>query len=101
MFLLRRLFGFWLILLLLSAGGIAAFFNQEPIVIRLPYFGPYTTPLGLALIISFAIGASVVVFYFSLEVMKKSFEIRRLKKEIRLSRAHPGQEPYPALTNED
>jgi len=89
---LNSLLRFWFVLIVAAIGGVVAFFNQKPILVSLPYFGSYETPLGFALIAAFILGASLVVFYFFVEFLKKSLQIRSLKKQVERLEGNHSQE---------
>ncbi len=66
--------------------AIAAYlliFNQERIYINLPGIGEFKVIAALAFIICFAIGATAVTFYFGTDVLRKSWEIKRLTKRVK------------------
>ena len=83
MALVRALGRFWIVIVALSFGGAIAFVNSEPVVVTMPTYGDYSIPLGMSFILAFAFGATTVIFYFWLDVFKKTLTIRRLRKEIR------------------
>jgi uncharacterized integral membrane protein len=82
MIFLRKLTNLLLILILVSYAGFFAFLNSDPIYINLPYFGEFKAPGSIAFVLTFVVGALFSALYFAMDAIRKSFEIRRNKKEL-------------------
>lgn len=81
--LIRQLLKFWLVLMLAAVAAYLLIFNQERIYINLPGIGEFRVIAALAFLISFAVGATTVTFYFGADVLRKTWEIKRQNKRIR------------------
>ena len=79
-----KLFRFWVILLFLALSGYFAIYNQEHISVSLPpWIAHVSVPAYMAFMAAFLVGATVVLFFFGIEHMRKMLEIRRLQKQLR------------------
>jgi uncharacterized integral membrane protein len=86
------------VILAIAFGGTIAFVNSDSIIVNIPTIGEYSLPLGLTFILSFAFGATTVVFYFWLDVFMKTLTIRKLKKELRNYQSHAPRQRETGLS---
>jgi uncharacterized integral membrane protein len=74
---------FWLFLAAAAFGAYILSFNRDLVLISIPGVGEYEIILAVALILSFIIGATVMLLYQIQEIIIRSFEMRKLRKQIR------------------
>lgn len=81
MSILAKLARFWLVLVLLVAGGYVAIYNQASIVVNIPGFVPNRgMPLYVALTCAFLGGGIVASLYFALDNVKQGMAIKKLTR---------------------
>ncbi|MBC7660596.1 MAG: LapA family protein [Chitinophagaceae bacterium] len=89
MLLIRRIFTG----LVALAGLIYAIFfsvrNMEALPINLPFFGDYRVPGFVAYLGAFILGALIVTVMSTLEHIRKSMQLRKLRKDLNGSRRQP------------
>ena len=83
MSLLRAVGRFWIVIVLISLCGVIAASNSEQVIVNIPAYGEFSYPLGFTFVMAFAFGASMVLFYFWIDVFQKTLKIRRLEKQLR------------------
>lgn len=93
MALIRHILRFWLVLVFAGAGAYVLLFNQERIYVNLPGLGEFRVVAAVAFIACFLLGASAVTLHFIFDVLKKSFEISKLKKRNRLLESDLERQP--------
>jgi hypothetical protein len=59
-----------------------AYLNVDTIYVHLPYVGEFRIPAALAFLSAFISGAIFSAFYFLADTARKSFEIKRSRKEL-------------------
>ncbi len=81
---LSRLAKFWLLVMIVALGSYVSLTNQDRISVSLP---PWTThitmPAYLAYLVFFSIGAVVAAVYLGIEVLRKTIEIHKLRRQLR------------------
>lgn len=78
-----RLAKFWLAISALLLMALFCIFNQDYIDVHWGQFGVTRVQAAVAYITCFFLGASVVTLFFGFDILKKTMEIRRLKKQVR------------------
>jgi hypothetical protein len=85
MFFLRRLGLFWFLAAFFGFSGYFAMYNLDRVSISVPpWLEHMSVPAYLAFIFFFLLGSAVTWVYFGIEYTKKSMEVRRLTKKLRL-----------------
>ena len=62
---------------------------MEAVSISLPFFGDYQVPGFVAYLGAFLVGAIIVAVYSTLEHLRKSMQLRKLRKDLNGSRRQP------------
>ncbi len=79
-----RLAKFWLVLAIVIMGAYFTLSNQDRISLSLPPWIPHVTvPAYLVFLAFFAAGASVMAIYLGIEVLSKTIEIHKLRRQLR------------------
>ena len=85
MFFLKRLGLFWFLLAFFCLSGYFAMYNLDRVSISIPPWVEHlSVPAYLAFVFFFLIGSAVTWIYFGIEYTKKSMEVRRLTKQLRV-----------------
>ncbi len=85
MFFLKRLGLFWFLAAFFGFSGYFAMYNLDRVSISMPpWLEHLSIPAYLAFIIFFLMGSGVTWIYFGIEYTKKSMEVRRLTKQLRV-----------------
>ena len=80
---IKQLLKFWIVIVFGCAGAYLLLYNQEPIYVNLPGIGEFKIMTAIAFIACFFVGATTVVIHFSIDLLKKSIELRTLKKKLK------------------
>jgi uncharacterized integral membrane protein len=79
-----KLVRFWVLLVFAVSTGYFAIYNQDKVALKLPpWIEHISVPAYAAFATFFLFGAIVVTVFFGLDSMRKTFEIRRLNKQVR------------------
>jgi len=97
MTLVKKLIGFWFVILSACLGAYVLFYNQEPIYVRLPGVGEFKVWSALAFLVSYFLGVTTVTLYFLIDTLKKTFEIRRLSRRLRAYEADQDRLPSRSI----
>jgi len=82
---LSRVARFWLLFALVSISIYFAIYNQDRVHMRLPpLLDHITVPAYMAFGACFLLGALLTTLFHALDSVKKTLEIRRLRKQLRL-----------------
>ena len=79
---IKKFLNLILILACMSYIAFFAYLNVDTIYINLPYIGEFRIPAAVAFLCTFVAGAIFSGFYFVIDTAKKSFEIKRSRKEL-------------------
>ncbi len=80
---IKQMLKFWVVIVFGCAGAYLLLYNQEPIYVNLPGIGEFKVMAAIAFIACFLIGATTVVIHFTFDLLKKSIEVRGLKKRVK------------------
>ena len=87
--LIRRIFTGVIVLIGLLYGVYFSVRNMEAIAVNLPFFGNYNIPSFVGFIAAFVLGLTVAAVYFSVELLSKSMQLRRLRRDLNGSHHKP------------
>ncbi len=79
---LRQLLKLWFVLMICAFAAYLLIFNQDPVQVNLPGITSVRVVSAVAYLISFALGATLVATYFATDMLRKSWEIRALRRKI-------------------
>src|SRR5688500_14365330 len=77
----RRLISYWALLVVAAIGAYILLYNQELIYVVLPGIGQFKVLSAIAFIVCFLLGVTFVSLYFMVDIFKKTWEIRSLRKK--------------------
>jgi len=80
---IKQLLKFWFVIVFGCAGAYLLMYNQEPIYVNLPGIGEFKIMTAIAFIACFLAGATTVVVHFIIDIVKKSMEVRSLRKKLK------------------
>ena len=83
MIIVRRLLSFLVLLLVTLYIGYFSYLNTDKIFVFIPGLGELPIPAALGFLASFAMGALFTCLFFGYEFLKKVFELRAVKKELK------------------
>jgi uncharacterized integral membrane protein len=81
--LLASMLKFVVLLIAIAFGGVVCFVNLDPVVVNVPFGHPMQLPLAFVMILAFFFGIITMVFQFSLDILRKTMEVRKLTKRLR------------------
>jgi len=80
---LSSLLKFVVVLLAVSIGAVVCFINPDPVIVAIPLGEQVRIPLALVMMISFGFGILTMFVQFSVDIFRRTWEVRRLKKKIK------------------
>ena len=99
--LIRRLIVGLIALALVVYGIIFSVRNMDTITVDVPLLQVYQVPAFVAFIVVFVIGFSIAALYSGLELARKAMQVRRLRKEMNVSKREPHRRVRRFLKEED
>jgi len=75
--------------------------NLETILVKLPFLGEYTVPAFVAFLGAFLVGVVVTFAYSSVEHLRKSMQLRKLRREVNGTRRQPHKRVRRFLKEEE
>lgn len=101
MSLIRRILSAILGLVGLLYGIYFSVNNLETIVVKLPLVGEYQVPAFVAFIGAFLVGVVITFAYSSVEHIRKSMQLRKLRKEVNGTKRQPHKRVRRFLREEE
>ena len=83
MIFLRKLLSFFIILVITLYIGYFTYLNTDRIFVIVPGLGEQTISKAFGFLTSFTLGAIFSCLFFGFDFIKKSLEVRGLKKELK------------------
>jgi uncharacterized integral membrane protein len=91
---------FIFLLIGIAAGSVICFVNLDPVVINIPFGSPMQVPQAFVLVLAFFFGVLTMFFQFSLDIFRKTMEVRKLNRRLRQLEAEVAElRPKPSPTN--
>lgn len=101
MSLIRRILSAVLGLIGLLYGIYFSVQNLETIQIKLPFLGEYQVPAFVAFLGAFLVGVVITFAYSSVEHVRKSMQLRKLRKDLNGSKRQPHKRVRRFLREEE
>lgn len=92
---------FWVVFVFIGLAGYLAIKNSHAITVSFPpYFTQITQPAYIVYMAFAILGATIAVFFFGWEHLRKSWEVRSLRKKLaQLSPSEPMTKSNKSLKN--